>query len=193
MSVGCRCSNEIIGPAWKIVLVELSNFKLSESFLYYAKLGIFKYELHNKCLNRFFDLQPNSNNFFLIFPESLRKLIHLMWIVCQKNNFLAQIIGWPQMIRKCRSLHWRLKVISVTIKPFLSFIALSFEITKHFKLYQISLTICRLKICIPSQLYSSSVIFEYLKQLLTRSQYIILNCFLCCIARDSCISCNALL
>ena len=56
--------------SWKIVLVELSNFKLSESFLYFTKLDIFKYELHNKCLNRFFDLQPNSNNnFFPYFPR----------------------------------------------------------------------------------------------------------------------------
>lgn len=111
-----------------------------------------------------------------------------------KEQFPRSNYQTTQMIRKCCSLHWSL--IKSDQRNYQTISIVSSFVIWNYETFQIIPEIVKdlpfVKICISSQLYSSSAIFEYLKHLLTRSQYTILNCFLCCIAGVSCFSSYAI-
>ena len=85
LSIGgqCRCWKTTLSDwTWKIVSIDLSMYVVGELFL------LFKYP------DRFFDLHSNGRdqyNFFLIFQENSRRLIHLMRLSAGwKSHFFAQ-------------------------------------------------------------------------------------------------------
>ena len=94
----------------------------------FGRRKIISVELSSICSR----IDVNDNFFFLICPESSRKLIHLKWIVCWVEQFACSKLVNDQNVLRILMLKLQLKLIKVS-----SLSVISFFVTWNYETLQI--------------------------------------------------------